>query len=382
MKFSVDSKTVAKPLNACARICKSKHNNPVYSMIKVTAKKPDLLKFEATDGAIHIEYYCRADVDEDGMHLVDGRRFAKFVSARASRTRVHTTKVRMIVNNAGGKLWLNFFAGSTLFPEFPQIPVTPPATLSGGTVKDLMSIAFMAEDEGDLDGIYTAVSNGVIETLATNKARVGYAWSNIDWDGKQQFIIPRYVAESLPWLMFNDDDIKVHLTGNKIMFMADDFVFSSLGKMHPFPYDALKKLLNFPVNQEMTVDVEELLDVLDMASFVVDESKAKLQRIYFDSDGLANTLDISTPEGSEIGGVDYRMVVSNHTGEDFHFILAPTYIDDLIRALERLKKGGLYDIGDLKSTVTIGRGSESKLVYFYATGMTAKFAMAPIEPKS
>jgi DNA polymerase III sliding clamp (beta) subunit (PCNA family) len=384
MKFTVESKIIAKPLTACAKVCKFSNYNPVYAMIRVTASKEDNGKVtvEASDGAVNLSYTCKADVRQEGTHLVDGQRLYRFVTARAGTVRVHTTPRRMIVKNAGGKLWLNFYNGTTLFPEPPNLPIFAPIELDGEIIRDIMSIAFMGGKDGtQFDGLYIAVNDGRLETIATNGFRIGYAWNPVEWDGNISFVLPQYIATALPSFVLNDDLVELYITDKYLIFSSEEFIFYTKGLANTFPYEAVKKLMRLEVIAEMEVDVTEMADIIKMASFVADDSKVELHRIYFDTNGLRNELKITTAENSEIGGVEQTMKMLDHTGEDMHFILAPLFTEHLIRALEKIQNSSLFSIKDMTKTVVFGQVKGSEMYHVYSKYMNAKFAIAVIVAK-
>ena len=379
MKFTVDSKIIAKALNACSKVSRFSTYNPVFSMIRVTVRKPDSIKLEASDGHVNITYFLTADVEEEGVALVDCKRFASFVSARAGTVRAHSTKVRLIVNNAGGKLWLQFYTGTTLFPEPPDMPLEAPIKLDGETVRDLMGVAFMCGKEGgSFDGLYVAIEDGILKTVATNGFNAGYAWTSVDWDGRISFILPQYIAAALPGFVYNDDELKLYVTKKHLIFLSDEFIFSTAGLNQPFPYDALMRLMEFDTECEIEVDVAELADIINMASIIADSTDSSLHRLHFDSDGLRHSLTISTPEGSQIGGMEQHINTLDHKGGDMHFVLNPAFISGLVKALEKIQRSSLFSVKDLKKKITIGKSVDSKVYYFYSPYMNAKFGIAPL----
>lgn len=399
MKFSCDSKVLAYALNKCGYVARIDKTYPTARAVKIEATQGvlgDTLVLTATDMNTTATFYVTdVEVQEEGESLVDAGIFKAVVSSKHADVRAHTTpKGKLSVSNGGNRTLLNKITG--YFPDDESLPAEPMATIQGGALSDLLSIAFMAREDNAmpvLSGTLLATQDGTLYAMAASQGRMGYAWTSINFNEKSLMLLHPSTARVLPHFLYDDDEVKMYVTeSNKVAFVTPRFklVGRELASKEKYPFQYAGKMATAAQDCAIYVNATSLKEALQTCLTVSQgESNVALQQIHFAANkDDYRLLDVSTSEESEVGHMNLVMTVKKSEGPSFEFSLNALFMKEVLRAIEKLS-GSEHMTSFLGASDNIKIGlsdpaaeSGTGWIYMSSENLKAIFVVAPVAKKT
>ena len=386
MKFSCDSKAFAYALNKCASLTKKSTTYPAIRNLLIEVTE-DTIYVSATDVSTYVTYAVEPiSITSQGKALVDARTLSAFVSAKASKIDAYLTDANKFMVKSGGlKISLN--QSATELPGKPVLPNDALATISGKSLKDVLAISFMAEQDDlskALSGTMIIFDNSYLYSLAASSGRFGYAWSPIKYDGKAKFLLPPSATRLLPYYLYDDDAVDLYISNNKMFCVTKRFTMSCSQIAGRFPDKHIVDAANAPMLSYADIPAAELGNALEMAIVMSEGTdERKYQRVLFDFDFDYSLLNLSTARENEIGELDWPVAIRKHDGENFSFWLYSGFISDILKAVKKVSDKNLF--ADLigEQVIRLGKGKSvvdggTDLAYFTSTDINAIFGVAPM----
>lgn len=359
MHFLINSHKLAYALNKCSRLARPQKTYPIARNVLIEAKD-DMLSISATD-MLHASVVYRLHdltISEEGSALVDASTLAVFASAVNADLELYITKAnRLMVKSKDKKISLKQGIGELVINALPEMPAV--VKTSGSVLRGATGISFLCADAdtfSSLAGTLITTGDGRLYSMAANTDRAGYTWANINYDGKGQFLLPQKVASLLSYFLYDEDEVDITVDGNKIWFETDRFVMSAnqLNGIEKFPYDMLSEMVVANREHSIIVDIHELERALETCFALADVENKLHRTVKFVADHNDVSLLIETSEDNELGQMNWSVLLQQMDGKPFQFYISAQYLQDLIKAVQKLTKTGLYtDIGGRTGLITI-----------------------------
>jgi DNA polymerase III sliding clamp (beta) subunit (PCNA family) len=383
MKFSVDSKPFAYALNKCATVARPNATYPSNRNVFIEATDAGLSILATDTLTTTVKYYVTGvKVTETGYALVDAQSFAAFVSARASEIQAHTTEKNLIIKSGANRIMLRLSDGELAALETPLNE--PIMQLSGEELSNVLSIGFLVNPEASrlfMRGMYLNASNEHLYTMAATDGRLGYAWIPINYKQEGRFLLSQKSTYQLPYFLHDDDHVDVHFWKNKIIFITHRFILSSpmVAEIDKYPAEAVVEICSAEHEHWITVNGNELKEVLNTCSVMTEGNKSgNIKRITFTTDSDYRLLTVETAAENHIGQMKWNLGIKKFAGDDFKFILNSDFVQDIIKAIEKLSKSSLFMMDQSTGLVQIGYNTEKGTIYITSNNLSAVFAIAPI----
>ena len=146
-------------------------------------------------------------------------------------------------------------------------------------------------------------------------------------DNLINIVIPsKNIGELVKILTDEDEEIKIHIFTNKILFEFDNLLFQSRLLNGNFPDTS--RLIPTDYKIKINADLNELFNVVDRASLLTSEKDKNV--IKFETNGNILTVTSNTPE---IGKVEEKLPINKISSEDIKIAFSAKYMMDALRTI-------------------------------------------------
>jgi DNA polymerase-3 subunit beta len=331
MKVSVLKENLAKALSTCGRVVSTRGSLEILSNVMLSTES-GRLKISATNLEVGINYWLGAKVEKDGAITVPARLLTDIVNSLSSeKVELEVEELNLHLNSDKDKLTIKGIS----VDEFPLIPSIDNTSfkISSKVFRDALNLvdfaAALDEARPVLSGVYMNVDGDTLTLAATDSYRLAEKIIKLDKKvtDKYEIIVPaRALIELARTLGDFDEDIKVCIGENQILFAATEVEFTSRLIEGNFPN--YKQIIPENNDTKATVKSSDLASVLKVASLFAKEN-ANSVNIFVRAKGK---IEINATS-SQIG--DSSSVVSAEVeGKDGEISFNSRYILDVLGNLK------------------------------------------------
>lgn len=331
MKVSVLKENLAKALSTCGRVVSTRGSLEILSNVMLSTES-GRLKISATNLEVGINYWLGAKVEKEGAITVPARLLTDIVNSLSSE-KVELTVEELNLHLTSDKDKLTIKGISV--DEFPLIPSIDNTSfkISSKVFRDALNLvdfaAALDEARPVLSGVYMNVDGDRLTLAATDSYRLAEKVIKLDKKvtDKYEIIVPaRALIELARTLGDFDEDIKVCIGDNQILFAATEVEFTSRLIEGNFPN--YKQIIPENNDTKAVVKASDFASVLKVASLFAKEN-ANSVNIFVRSKGK---IEINATS-SQIG--DSSSVVSAEVdGKDGEISFNSRYILDVLSNLK------------------------------------------------
>lgn len=390
MKFSCDSRPFAYAVNKCTRLARPNSTFPITRNVLIESNSNGLYVSATDQVSASVTYRVSGvAIDEHGSVLVDAGSLAVFLNALGAEVSAQITKAgRFLVKSGSKKISLRPNAGKLWMPEKADLKHL--VTVVGSELGGLMSTSFMCMKDDPfkaLSGMYFLAYDDMLYSIATTHSRIAYSWLESKGCGRGKFLLPQQTASLLSYYLEEDDIVAVSTSndGKRLWFQTDRFTLSSAQLDGNYPYDKIREFVLLDRQHEIKVDITEFGDALQTCFELAQVERDKSKRVDFHADLAYHLLTISTAEENELGDMEWPLTIKEKKGKSFKLGLYSDFLEDILKAIDRLKKTNLYSMAGIGAKITIGIAeSEETLnglgnIYLSASGVNSLFIVAPMK---
>lgn len=269
MKVSVLKENLAKALSVCGRVVSTRGSLEVLSHVLLETDS-GRLRVSATNLEVGINYWVGSKVEKDGAVTVPARLFIDVVSSLNGKIELELIDQTLHINAGNDHLTIKGQAAEE-FPLIPTIKDNVAFSLNSGLLKDSLNLvnfaAALDEARPVLSGIYLNADEEKLVFAATDSYRLAEKRVKLEDKAKQKLevIVPaRTMIELARVLADFDEEIKISVNDNQILFTANDLEFTSRLIEGQFPN--YQQIIPEENDTKSTVNKNDFLNVLKVAT--------------------------------------------------------------------------------------------------------------------
>ena len=338
MKFCIKKEVLLHNLNCVSKALSNKNLIPVLSGIKFNLTNNGLF-LSASDNDISIESFISKDkleqINEVGSTVIQGKYILEIIRKLDGEiiNIELLDNIKVLISCGNSKFNLNCMEAS----EFPNLDLElkkSPVVLKKEEFKDLINKTSFAvstqETRPILTGINFKIDNDKLECISTDSYRLA----------KKFIILKNNVEESINIVIpgknlleltkiINDDDnnIEMHVFGNKVLFKFDDTLFQTRVLSGTFP--DVNRMIPSSFTLEITANTSEFFNVIDRAALLTSEKDKNI--IKFECEGAQLIVSSNSPE---IGKVEEKMEIQKNNDNNIKIAFSSKYMMDAIRTID------------------------------------------------
>ena len=337
MKFSIKKEILLENLNNVSKAVSTKNVIPVLGGIKFELNEKGLY-LTTTNNEIDIKCFIDKklidNIEKEGSIVIHGKYLIEIVrklpDGLINIEVVDDLKIILYTKNS------TFNLNGIDSYEFPNLNIeksTNPIFITKKMLKNIVNQTIFAtstqESRPILTGINIKIEDNKMECVATDSYRLSKKIINLDnpVDNLINIVIPsKNISELIKILTDDDDEIKIHIFSNKILFEFDNILFQSRLLNGTFPDTS--RLIPNEFKFEISANLEELYEVIDRASLLTSEKEKNV--IKFETNGNILTISSNTPE---IGRVEEKLSINKNTTENISIAFSSKYMMDALKTI-------------------------------------------------
>lgn len=332
MKVSVLKENLAKALAVCGRVVSTRGSLEILSHVMLQTEK-GRLKISATNLEVGINYWIGSKVEEEGAITIPARLFIDVVNSLNS-DKIELTLDGLTLNVDSGNDHLTIKGLSTdEFPLIPSIEDKISLKIKASTLRDALNLVNFAaavdEARPVLSGIYVKAVDKKLTFAATDSYRLAEKYVNLEEKVTQEFevVVPsRTMIELARVLADTEEEIKISINENQILFLGSDLEFTSRLIEGQFPN--YKQIIPEENDTKTVVGKNEFLNVLKVATLFGRESGNSIN-ISLNTKGKIEV----TANSAQLGESD-SIIESAVEGKDGEISFNGKYILDVLSNLK------------------------------------------------
>lgn len=337
MKFSIKKNILLENLNNVSHAVSNKNVIPVLGGIKFELNEEGLY-LTATDNDIDIQTFIEKKyidkVEKNGSIVIQGKFLLDIVrklpDGLINFEVIDGLKIMVYTTNS------NFNLNGIDPSEFPNLNIEKsknPIILNKKIIRKMVNQTIFAsstqESRPILTGLNIKINDNKMECIATDSYRLAKKTItlNNNVDNLINIVIPsKNIGELVKILADEDEEIKIHIFTNKILFEFDNLLFQSRLLNGNFPDTS--RLIPTDYKIKINADLNELFNVVDRASLLTSEKDKNV--IKFETNGNILTVTSNTPE---IGKVEEKLPINKISSEDIKIAFSAKYMMDALRTI-------------------------------------------------
>ncbi len=338
MKLEIKQNILLEHLNYVIRGISTKNLRPILNCIKFELTDEGLYLM-STDNEISIKTFINAKeiekIDSCGEIVVSGRYIYDIVRKLPDEIinleEVIDSKLYITTKNS------SFTLNCSNVNEFPDLELETnknPIIINQKVFKTIINQTSFATSTSEtrpvLTGINFKIENNVMHCTATDSYRLAVKKITLNENVKEKanIIIPTKNLNELVKLMSDDEDnIEMHLFGNKVIFKFNQITMMT--RLISGTYPDTSKLI--PENFELVVKVKynEIYSAIDRASLLTNESDKNTIKLE-----IKDQTAIISSNIPEIGNVEEKINVEKTNNNDMKIAFNSKFMMESIKALE------------------------------------------------
>ena len=341
MKFEISRTLLDNTLQSVSRGLSNKTPLPILMGIQITAKD-NVLTFITTNKEISVRVILEAsdelEIIENGSCVVPGKYFVDIVK------RIEGNKVEVALFD---ETTIKIFSKNSDFTlrayeknNFPNTNFdlnSQPIVFNSKELKQIVKQTAFAcsssEERIILTSVNLTIKENQLTVIATDSFRLARRTANIssDFTSKIQINIPCKSLEEFSKIL-NDynDDVKVYISNNQVLFKVSNLSFMS--RLVEGSYPDTSSLIPNDFLLSIKLNREELISVVNRASLFIDSENISF--VKFSLSKNSNNIEISS-NSTEIGRVVESLTpIEVSEDQDFQIAFSTKYLMDALKAFE------------------------------------------------
>lgn len=340
MKLKIKRELLLENLNKVAKAISTKNLIPTLSGIKFDLTK-EKLTLTASNNDITIQKSIELkdnnmNIDEEGIIIIQGKEILDIVriikEEEINIEVIDELKVLIYTDDEQIKYDLNVINKN----EYPNVNLDKKDNYVSIKTNELLTIvketAFATstdESRPVLTGLNFKINGDLLECSATDSYRLAKKEIRLNKPVEEihNIIIPgKNIIELSRIIDNNDDEIKIHVFNNKILFEIGDLLFQS--RLISGNYPNTSKLIPDDSILKITAKLSQLYNVIEQASILTSDKEKNI--VSLSTQG--NLLTVKSVS-NEKGKAEMKMQVVKNNNEDITIAFSARYMMEALNAL-------------------------------------------------
>ena len=354
MKLTIKKDILLDALNKVSKAISTKNLIPVLAGIKFELKKKKLT-LTASDNDITIQTVININNDEDikvekeGSIIIQGKYILDIVRKLPDKyINIEVVdELKILIYTENSEFNLNGISEE----EYPNINLDESKTqtlIKNSVFKSIVNqTAFASSNEETkpvLTGINFNIVGDILECNSTDSYRLARKVVKLDktTDENYNIVIPSHNIIEFSRILDEDldENIEMHISGNKVLFIYNNIKFQS--RLINGTYPNTSKLIP---NEEFLIISSKLTDlynVIDRASILTSDKEKNT--VTLETNGNILTLKSSS---QEIGRVEEKMEITKNNDEDIRISFSAKYMMEALKSFST-ETVELHFVGEVK----------------------------------
>lgn len=354
MKLTIKKDILLDALNKVSKAISTKNLIPVLAGIKFELKKKKLT-LTASDNDITIQTVININNDEDikvekeGSIIIQGKYILDIVRKLPDKyINIEVVdELKILIYTENSEFNLNGISEE----EYPNINLDESKTktlIKNSVFKSIVNqTAFASSNEETkpvLTGINFNIVGDVLECNSTDSYRLARKVVKLDktTDENYNIVIPSHNIIEFSRILDEDldENIEMHISGNKVLFIYKNIKFQSRLINGTYPNTS-----NLIPNEEFLIISSKLTDlynVIDRASILTSDKEKNT--VTLETNGNILTLKSSS---QEIGRVEEKMEITKNNDEDIRISFSAKYMMEALKSFST-ETVELHFVGEVK----------------------------------
>ena len=335
MKVQVLKENLAKALSITGRVVSTRGSLEILSHIMLSTEN-GRIRVSATNLEIGVNYWIGGKVEKEGDITVPARLFTDVINSISSeKIDISTEDLNVLLKSETDNLTIKGISAEE-FPLIPTIKKDPLLVIKADVLRDALNLvnfsAALDEARPVLSGVYFCVDGDTLVLAATDSYRLAEKIIKLDKkvSKKVEIIIPaRTMIEWSRIISDVDEEIRVFVDDNQVLFAAKDIEFTSRLIEGQFPN--YKQIIPGENETRVIVNSSEFTGALKVASLFAKES-ANSVTLYVKAKGGIEIKAVSAQIGESDSTVKAEVV-----GKDGEITFNSKYLLDVLSNLKSNK---------------------------------------------
>lgn len=340
MKLKIKRELLLENLNKVSKAISTKNLIPTLSGIKFDLSK-DKLTLTASNNDITIQKSVdlvedNMKIDEEGIIIIQGKEILDIVriikEEEINIEVIDDLKVLIYTDDEQIKYDLNVIDKN----EYPNVNLEKNDNYITIKTNELLTLvketAFATstdESRPVLTGLNFKINGDLLECSATDSYRLAKKEIRLNKPVEEihNIIIPgKNIIELSRIIDNNEDEIKMHVFNNKILFEINDLLFQS--RLISGNYPNTSKLIPEDSILKITAKLSQLYNVIEQASILTSDKEKNIVSL----STLGNLLTVKSVS-NEKGKAEMKMQIEKNNNEDITIAFSARYMMEALSAL-------------------------------------------------
>lgn len=337
MNLIIKKDILLENLNYVSKALSTKNLIPVLSGIKFELKKEGLYLMCSNDDITIESTILKKDIDEInelGSIIIPGRYFVEIIRKIPSEyIKIKTDGLKIIINTETAEYNLNGMS-SNEFPvrklEYNENPIVIKKEILKDIINQTSFAVSTQESRPILTGINIKIKNKSLECVATDSYRLSRKTIQLSEKQKEEIniVIPgKNMIELARMINEEDDFVEIHVFNNNILFRFNNILFQS--RLLNGTYPDVSKLITSDSSLKITVNAEEMFNVIDRASLLTTEKEKNVVKMSIKKEKL-----IMSSVSQEIGKIEEKMSIKKDNNGEMDISFSSKYMMEAIKAFK------------------------------------------------
>lgn len=364
MKFTIKKELLLEALSKVSKAISTKNLIPVLAGVKFELKKKKLT-LTASDNDITIQTTIDSTNEEDfkieseGSIIIQGKYILDIVRKLPDKyINIEVIdELKILIYTENSEFNLNGINES----EYPNVGLEESKKkldIKAGVFKSIVyQTAFASSNEESkpvLTGINFNIVGDILECNSTDSYRLARKVIKLDKVSEENYniVIPSHnILEFTKILGEDEDNVELHIFGNKILFKTGNLKFES--RLINGTYPNTSNLLPEDSFLVVSTNLNDFYNVIDRVSILTSDKEKNI--VTLETQG--NTLILKS-SSVEIGRVEEKMAISKNNEEDIKISFSAKYMMEALKSFST-ETVDLHFVGEIKPILIKSNEDES-----------------------
>ncbi len=339
MKLTIKKDVLLEGLNKVSKAISTKNLIPVLAGIKFDLKKNKLI-LTASDNDITIQTIIEGNdndivIDKEGSIIIQGKYILDIVRKLPEEfINIEVIdELKILIYTSNSEFNLNGISEK----EYPNIDLEEskkPITINNRELKKIVhETAFASSNDESkpvLTGLNIKIIGDILECNSTDSYRLARKIVKLSQNSDENYniVIPsKNILEFIRIVSDSDEDIKLHIFNNKILFSYKNIMFQSRLINGNYPNTA-----NLIPTDEMLViktKISKFYSVIDRVSILTSDKEKNIVTL----ETIDNNLVLKS-SSLEIGRVEEKMEIEKNNNENIKISFSAKYMMEALKSFE------------------------------------------------
>lgn len=331
MKFRVERSIFLDAVLKMQKIVGSKSSMPVLEGILLSAEK-GLLTLSSYNLEMGMKKEIYALCEEEGDIVINARLLAEILRKLRGIDVEIECDDRLVCHIRSGEAVFDIMGmQASDFPEMPSLTEGESLEIEGEDFVEMVkgTIFAVSQIEGTrpiLTGINISVKNNILQFVAIDGYRLAIRRKTVNLQNDTEFIVSgKALTEVVKLIDENTEKIEIKVGKRLILFRIEGYVFIS--RLLEGEFVNFEKIIPSECKQLTTVNRNELIDIIEVVSLLINDTFSTPVRCAFGSEELITSC------ATTLGRAKEKMSISLE-GEEFEMGLNSRYLLDALKACE------------------------------------------------